>query len=61
MVLDIADPSFISNDIDVDNGGDYEEAPEAEEPNSGFQKLKKDKWRIYPTVGPYRWIPQEFF
>ena len=41
MVLDIAGPSFISNDMDVDYDGDYEEAPEYEEPNSKFQKLKK--------------------
>ena len=26
MVLDIASPSFISNDMDVDYEGDYEEA-----------------------------------
>ena len=31
MVLDIADPSFISNDMDVDYEADYEKAPEAEE------------------------------
>ena len=41
MVLDIAGHAFISNDIDVDYDADYEEAPEAEEPNSKFQKLKK--------------------
>src|SRR4051812_2274586 len=41
MVVDIAGPSFISNDMDVDYEGDYGEAPEAEEPNSEFQKFKK--------------------
>src|SRR3954468_16502680 len=41
MVVDIAGPSFISNDMDVDYEGDYGEAPEAEEPNPEFQKLKK--------------------
>ena len=41
MVLDIAGPSFISNDMDVNYEGNYGEAPEAEEPNSEFQKLKK--------------------
>src|SRR5438270_8933264 len=41
MVLDIVGPSFISNDMDIDYEADYEEAPEAEEPNSEFQKLKK--------------------
>src|SRR3954469_5100890 len=41
MVVDIAGPSFIFNDMDVDYEGDYGEAPEAEEPNPEFQKLKK--------------------
>ena len=41
MVLDIAGPAIISNDMDIDYEADYEEAPEAEEPNSKFQKLKK--------------------
>ena len=41
MVVDIAGPSFISNDMDVDYEGDYGEAPEAEEPNSKFQKFQK--------------------
>ena len=36
MVLDIAGPSFIPNDMDVDYEADYEVAPEAEEPNSKF-------------------------
>ena len=41
MVLDIAGPAFIFNDMDVDYEADYEEAPETEESNSKFQKLKK--------------------
>ena len=41
MVLDIACPLFIFNNMDVDYEADYEKAPEAEEPNSKFQKLKK--------------------
>src|SRR2546430_17645555 len=41
MVVDIAGPSFISNDMDVDYEGDYGEAPEAKEPNPEFQKFQK--------------------
>ena len=57
MVLDIAGLSFISNDMDVDYEGDYGEVPEAEEPNSEFQKLKKMIYDAHTTL----WDPTDKF